>query len=185
MEHNFKQALDKLTNAYTAIFGSITNDDTQETILARIEYADKLKNQFMEDFANAGVPYIPEDVAEWFNHPKTTKQRNLGLGVREIFADIDQNEYELFTNLDLSDWNSVVNWIDENEEDFIYLWLNETYKVLAKETYYLYNPFENGYMSEKGGITHHPKTNGKKYSISDISDIDPKLMEWAVRIDEV
>lgn len=68
---------------------------------------------------------------------------------------------------------------------FIYLWLNESYKVIIKETYYLYNPFENGYVSEAGGVTHNPNLNGKKYSIGDINDIDPKLIEWAVRIDEV
>ncbi len=184
MKNNFRKELNEVVDAYVQVFMKAKEGDRPEEFHNRLEHAQQVRDAFADKFQNAGIPYIPESVAEWFNHPKISKQRELGMSVREIFLDIDKVEYELFMNLDLSDWNSVIGWIDENEEDFIYLWLNESYKVLVKETYYLYNPFEHGYVSETGGITHKPKLNGKKYSIDEINDIDPKLMEWAVRIDE-
>lgn len=185
MKNKFKEELDKVTDAYTQIFGKVSKEDNLETINDRLEYVEKIKSEFIDKFQNAGIPYIPEHVEKWFNHHRIVAQRQLGLSVREIFYDIDQNEYEYFTNLDLLQWDNVVDWVNEHEEDFIYLWLNESYKVIIKETYYLYNPFENGYVSDTDGVTHNPNLNGKKYSISDINDIDPKLIEWAVRIDEV
>lgn len=146
------------------------------------------KENFIKNYEkHKGQIYVPSVVVRWFNSEYVTNQRKRGMSLSEVFINIDNNEYDLFTEAGVGtlDWDNVLTWIEEHEKDFALLWLGEDYTMLVEqELYYLWNPFEQGYSGNLGYTT-NPIKDGYKYTMDEIKAMSDELVQFAVRIDEV
>lgn len=146
-----------------------------------------LREKFIQDYQQLkGQIYVPEIVANWFNSEYVKTQREKGMSVGEVFIDIDNNEYDLFTESGIFGWDEVLTWVEEHDKDFILLWFGEDYKMLVEqELYYLWNPFEQGYSRGGLGYTTDPEKEGYKYTWDEVAEMSEDLAQFLVRIDEV
>lgn len=145
------------------------------------------KQKFIDNYAHfKGQIYIPQKVRDWWMSPYVTNQIEKGLTISEVYIDMSNGDYDIFKDSGVKNWDEVIEWVEEHEKDFMLLWLGEDYKILVQqELYYLWNPFERGYVTNKNYYTTNPSEDGFTYTMDEIEDMNPDLKQFAVRIDEV